>query len=229
MTQSVLDASDALWREVRAEFGYDLARDAASANLLRDFLSRPGYKAGDVVEAARTLVGGREVWVVGAADSAASGLAKVPSDAVIVAADGATTAVLEAGLQPVLIVTDLDGNVRHEIRAAERGSYVFAHSHGDNLPALQRWFPRFPKDQVAGTCQTPPEPPLINPGGFTDGDRACYLSQWLGATRLHLVGFELGGPVGRYSGRPDPATKLRKLAWADRFLKQLVAQGVRID
>ena len=217
------------WDAIRREFGYSAQRDQRVASLVQGILARPPYDSGNVIEGARSVLQGRSALVVGAADTAADGVRRAPMDWPIVAADGATTAVAEADRLPSLIVTDLDGQVEDQVRAAGRGSLVFVHAHGDNEERLRRWLPRFPPASVAGTCQVDPVTPLINPGGFTDGDRACYLAHELGASSLRLVGFDFEGPVGRYSGAYDQATKRAKLRWCQKLLEALAEKGCRIE
>ena len=141
---------------------------------------------------------------------------------VLIAADGATAPCLEAGLVPAVIVTDLDGPVPSEITANLRGSLVVVHAHGDNVAELERWVPEFP-GELAGSWAGPPRPALIDVGGFTDGDRAAYLAEELGARRILLWGFEFerideGDPSAR-------ARKLAKLEWARRLLEDLANEG----
>lgn len=141
----------------------------------------------------------------------------------IVAADGATTALLEATLMPDVIVTDLDGRVEDQIDANARGSTVFVHAHGDNMAALRRWVDRF-EGRVVGTCQGPPVQGVFNFGGFTDGDRAACIMHELGVRRMSLAGFDLERPSEK-SGR-SPKVKSRKLCWAQRILSRLAEDGV---
>ena len=138
------------------------------------------------------------------------------------AADGATATCLDAGLVPQVIVTDLDGPVPAEIAANRRGSVVVIHAHGDNRPALGEWVPQFP-GEVVGSWAGPPRPKLLNVGGFTDGDRAAYLADHLGAERVLLWAFDFA-----HAAPTDPAAhqlKLAKLSWADRVLGELAHDG----
>ncbi|MGB6500604.1 MAG: 6-hydroxymethylpterin diphosphokinase MptE-like protein, partial [Thermoplasmata archaeon] len=133
-----------------------------------------------------------------------------------------TEACLSAGLVPTVVVTDLDGPVASEVTASGRGAAVVVHAHGDNLPALETWVPEFP-GPVAGSWAGPPRPALFNVGGFTDGDRAAYLAEELGAHRILLWGFEFEAV-----GETDPALRARKLAklrWAKELLGELARYG----
>lgn len=210
-----------LYDEILAEFRFDPVADEAAASELAAFLQQAGCDPGAVWRDLRARLGGRGCIVLGAADEAPERLAHAPTDWPLVAADGATTAALEVGRLPDLIVTDLDGRVEDEVAAAARGSLVAVHAHGDNREALARWLPRFPPARLAGTCQCRPVPPLRNEGGFTDGDRAAFLAHALGASSLLLAGFSLEARPGRYTGSFDPRNKPRKLAWAKRLLSRL--------
>lgn len=214
---------------IAKDFGYDTRRDEDAALALAKRLAAPPFSPGQVWAEAQRRIQGSNVIVLGAADSAAEDLARLRTAEPVVAADGATTASLEAGVVPALIVSDLDGNLPDEVRAVERGSLLLVHAHGDNRAAVEEWLPRFPPAAVAGTCQTRPPAPLRNHGGFTDGDRACFLAHALGAQSLRLVGFRPSARPGRYTGRFDPATKPRKLEWSRLLLRELVARGAVIE
>jgi 2-amino-4-hydroxy-6-hydroxymethyldihydropteridine diphosphokinase len=169
------------YREILAEFGFSAKDDEDAARLLAQTLGAPPFNPAAVWAALRGEIQGRDVIVLGAGDEAPSQLKRLPRASVLVAADGATTAALEGGRVPNLIVTDLDGNVEDEILAVRKGAYVAIHAHGDNKADVRRYVPQFDPDRVAGTCQCRPVGPLENFGGFTDGDRACFIAHGLGA------------------------------------------------
>lgn len=209
---------------IRAEFGFPFERELAAADLLESLL--PASAPVDPLERLRPLLEGRTVIVVGLAPRAGPPpLWRLPPSErspAIIAADGATSTCLDAGLVPQVIVTDLDGPVPAEIAANRRGSVVVIHAHGDNRPALEEWVPQFP-GEVVGSWAGPPRPKLLNVGGFTDGDRAAYLADHLGAERILLWGFDFA-----HTAATDPAAhqvKLEKLSWADRVLGELAHDG----
>ncbi len=209
------------YKAILAEFQFDRAKDEEAAKRLARLTSKPPY---DPVRAWRKLLAhfaARPTIVLGAADDAATRLANAPSTHRLVVADGATTAALEAGRRPDLIVSDLDGNVKDEVSAVRDGAYVAIHAHGDNMSEVAKWLPKFDATRVFGTCQSEPVGSLQNVGGFTDGDRACHIAHELGASELLLIGFAFEGPVGKYSGRYDPASKPRKLAWSKLLIGEL--------
>jgi len=210
---------------IRAAFGYSLEADRAAANRLAARLAKEPYRCEEVLHGWR--VRGRAVHVLGAADRALADAARIPPDVEVWTADGATTAALEAGRTPTAIVTDLDGRVEDEVEAARNGARVVIHAHGDNGPAIDEWLPQFPPQRVLGTCQVDPVTPLLNPGGFTDGDRAVFLALSLGAREVRLYGFDFDRP-GPYSGRRGASMKPLKLAWARRLLDGLIADGAPV-
>lgn len=214
------------YESIAREFGFGRAEDEAAARALASRLSLP--RVDSAWQEAAERIRGRPTIVVGAGDDAPKGIRMLPRWP-LVAADGAASACKEAGRSPDLIVTDLDGNVEDEVEAASKGAIVAIHAHGDNMEAVGKWFGAFPPDRVVGTCQTRPLVPLRNHGGFTDGDRACFVADALGASELHLVGFDFSGRVGRFTGQHDPRTKPRKLQWAKRLLEELRAGGARIQ
>lgn len=115
-----------------------------------------------------------------------------------IAAGSAVRQALSAGIQPTLVVSDLDGSDMGHEMFSRVGVPIGIHGHGDNVALLERLIPEL-EGPVFGTCQTPPPEgaavELHRFGGFTDGDRACFLAAHLGAKRLELVGWDLEDPV----------------------------------
>jgi uncharacterized Rossmann fold enzyme len=206
------------YERIRRDFQFDLARERASADALLALL--PEGARDDPLPRIAPRLEGRDVVVVGLAPRAgAPPVWSLPGSErpAIVAADGAAARCLDAGLVPEVITTDLDGPVPSEVLANARGALVVLHAHGDNRPAVERWAPEF-AGEVAGSWAGPPEPGLLDVGGFTDGDRGAYLAQHLGARRVLLWGFDAERVEEPASERP---MKLRKLAWTRELLKLL--------
>lgn len=135
-------------------------------------------------------------------------------DYILIAADGATTAVLEENIVPDIIVTDLDGKIEDLILANELGSVFVLHAHGHNLKQILKCTNKLHK--VLGTCQSKPLSNLYNFGGFTDGDRAVFLATALGAQKIVLAGMDFGNMTTSYS-RPDLGAEI---AEADEIKKK---------
>jgi uncharacterized Rossmann fold enzyme len=208
------------YEAIRAEFDFPFAREERAAEALVGLLA-PAHLLDPLGRVGRRLAGRDAIIVGGAPDAGPPPVWRLPAvdpPPALVAADAATDACLAARLVPDVIVTDLDGPVPAEIAANHRGSLVVVHAHGDNLEALRRWVPQFP-GELAGSWAGPPRPGLLNVGGFTDGDRAAFLSEAVGARRLLLWGFDFE----RVEGEPPErrAIKRRKLAWAERLLGEL--------
>jgi len=212
------------YRAIQAQFGFAFDREERSAQRLIDQLP-PEALADPLGRIARRLAG-REAVVVGCAPHAGPppvwrryGTARPPA---VIAADGATTACLNAGLVPEVIVTDLDGPVPSEVLANARGALVVVHAHGDNPAAIDRWLPEF-SGELAGSWAGPPKGGLIDVGGFTDGDRAAFLAEHVGASRILLWGFDFAHVDDQ--APEDRSRKLAKLRWAAQLLGWLAAAG----
>ncbi len=144
-----------------------------------------------------------------------------------IAADGATSALVDLGLRPDVIVTDLDGHVPDISACSRKGTIIVLHAHGDNLEAVKRWLPSL--RNVLPVTQTKPTSIVRNYGGFTDGDKCLFLASAFGATGVILVGMDFGSTIGP---RSDPArikqhaiqSKLAKLDIGKR-LSQTVLQS----
>ena len=168
---------------------------------------------------------GATVAVVGAAPSLADELASFEAASVdaIVAASTAVDVLGDHGLAVDLMVTDLDKNVETARELTDGGTPVAAHAHGDNIPTLREWLPRFDPEWTLVTTQAEPRGSIENFGGFTDGDRAAFISDAFGAAELRFLGWEFDDPS------VDPL-KARKLRWAEQLLYWLEGRrGERFD
>jgi len=211
------------YERIQAEFGFSFDREMVASQRLVELLPRPALERAE--QRIRARVRGRDTIVVGLAPrSGAPPVWMLPLTAVppaLVVADGAAERCLAGGLVPDVVVTDLDGPIPSEVTANVRGALVLIHAHGDNIPALERWVPQFPRE-LAGSWAGPPERGLVDFGGFTDGDRAAYLAEYVGAPRILLYGFDFEHVD---ANDPSPAIKRRKLAAARRVLDLLAREG----
>jgi 2-amino-4-hydroxy-6-hydroxymethyldihydropteridine diphosphokinase len=198
-----------IYRSILEDFGFTLRRDEEAAELLRGLLKD---RVTPLI-VAKEMLAWRSVVVCGNAPCLALDLEQMPSkqkrDAVFLAADGAVAVLLEQGILPAIVVTDLDGPFPAIQKANQMGSIVVVHAHGDNLDALQRYVPRL--DRIIGTVQCLPPPGLYNFGGFTDGDRAIFLAMELGAREIVLKGFD-------FDDNSVTPRKRKKLAYAKRLI-----------
>ena len=209
------------------EMGYSIEKDREAAQVLRALLLE-----GDeyILKEELASVVKKRAYVFGAGPSLGIALREHDfSDGTLIAADGATSALLEAGLVPDIIVTDLDGRVPDIKIANDRGAFLAVHAHGDNIDKLTAYVPLF--SRVLGTTQTEPLDIVYNFGGFTDGDRAAFLAERLGAIEIVLVGFDFGNTVGRWSKpglkehSPVWESKRKKFAFAKELLEWLEKNG----
>jgi hypothetical protein len=205
-------------------FGYDRDKDQEATDLLSSLLAEKAIS----VEQLRRELWDEPVLIFGAgpslevdiSESSASGLFNICK---VIAADDATSALLKAGKLPDVIVTDLDGMVVDQLKAAERGSIIVVHAHGDNTPALRRYVPTL--DEAFGTTQVEPRPNVYNFGGFTDGDRAVFLAIKMGASVVALAGMDFGRSIGRYSKAIRPSElKLKKFEIGKKLLEWLASK-----
>ena len=197
-------------------FGYSRRKDEESAALLDALLPHPRLPG----EALWELIHGRTVYILGAHERIESDISDIRHrclSGIIMAADGASSALRGSGLEPHLILSDLDGRPEDLLYWNRRGVPVVIHAHGDNADRIRALAPSFAYSM--GTTQSRPFGGLHNHGGFTDGDRCVFLADHFGAGRIVLCGFDYT-EVGKYSFTTDPTTKLRKLRWAQRLISE---------
>jgi len=199
------------YEQILKDFGFSREKDEAVAAELDKILG--GRRVTD--SSLRKILRGQEVTVAGNGPNLVAEVGEARG--ILLTADEATSVALEKGLLPAMLVTDLDGNVADQVKANAEGTIAVVHGHGDNGPAMRQWAPRFSGATVA-TTQSRPLGGLRNFGGFTDGDRAVFLADHFGASRIHLIGFDFENPSAKDL---DPRTKLRKLDWAYILLGSL--------
>lgn len=185
------------------DFGYDRAADERARDVLSG-LVRP-------FDFARLALDGRTVAIAGGAAALRDEFEMAAEADAVFAASTAADILLDADIGIDLLVTDLDKNPDTARSLTQRGVPVAAHAHGDNISLVEEVVPTFDTTHVIGTTQAEPVDAVYNFGGFTDGDRAAFLADHLGASRLVFPGWDLDDPsVGD--------EKAKKLAWAERLL-----------
>jgi uncharacterized Rossmann fold enzyme len=176
------------WYErILTAFSFDWSEDAKSADLLEKLLEGKAI----LPSAVQRIVEGENAVVFGFGPSLERNLNEyltsgLKGRSISIAADGATTSLLRGyHLVPEIVVTDLDGDVGDLVDASKKGSVVVIHAHGDNKIPLMRHVPKF--GSVLGSTQVEARPHVYNFGGFTDGDRAAFLAEEVGARRVILL------------------------------------------
>jgi uncharacterized Rossmann fold enzyme len=180
------------------------------------------------------LINKHEIVVFGAGPSLEKSIAKYKDflkDKIKISADGATTALLINGIIPDVIVTDLDGKISDLINANEKGSIIIIHAHSNNIDKLKKYVNNFKKN-IYGTTQINPYnfKFLNNFGGFTDGDRAVFLSTHFNAKNIYLIGFDFNNKIGKYSypKKKNKTIKLKKLKWCKYLIEFLINKNNNI-
>ncbi|MDD3874077.1 MAG: DUF115 domain-containing protein, partial [Methanosarcina sp.] len=134
-------------------------------------------------------------------------------DFTVIAADGAAAVLMDIGIVPEVICTDLDGNsetdIKKEILACEKGSIVLIHAHGDNICKLEKYVPLFKR--FIATTQAKPFDKVYNFGGFSDGDRCVFVAKEFMAKSIKLAGFD-------FEDLSVNLVKKEKLKWAKELI-----------
>ncbi|RZN63931.1 MAG: DUF115 domain-containing protein [Candidatus Methanoliparum thermophilum] len=197
-----------IYTEIIKDFGFSRDADEESARLLSTMLDKK--ESGMIYRQIEQKIAAKSVIVCGKAAILVKDLKNIVlKDKTIIAADGATSLLLNIDLSPDIIVTDLDGNIDDILMAEERGSLIVIHAHGDNIDKIKKYVPKF--KNVIGTTQSSPFDNIYNFGGFTDGDRCVFLAKHFGAREIILAGFD-------FEDQTVTDRKRKKLEWAKRLL-----------
>lgn len=210
-----------MYNRICQEFNFDKVQDLVSAQKLASIIGDKG------ITTLTSFRKGfpRKVLICGGGEHLADEISSLTLEGFVVAADSATTVLMESGIDVDMIATDFDGAVEDQFEMNLRGTTVFVHAHGDNQQAIDKYVRKL-RGPLIGTCQCPPPPGLVNFGGFTDGDRAACICAELGAKEILLAGFDFERPSNKAGKSKD--VKKRKLRWAKTILDSLVEQGVRV-
>ncbi|MBS3816375.1 MAG: DUF115 domain-containing protein [Candidatus Thermoplasmatota archaeon] len=195
-----------LYEDMIDDFSYSEERDIEAAELLSE------YRGTDGLTPLRTLRG-EDVEISGPFYNPTKSKSEIK---LRVAAGASLEQMMETGVEPDLMVTDLDGNTELQLELNLKGIPVIMHAHGDNMDLIRGWSRRF-EGHVISTCQCePPKRGIHNFGGFTDGDRAAFIADHFGAEEIILNGWNFEEP---YEENDDE--KVKKLEWAEKLLGHL--------
>lgn len=196
-----IDFREEWYQKILQTFCYDPLKDIQATNLLHNLLRFKSVAPTHTI----SLLHGKPAIIYGAGPSLEEQLSKLVENTPVirnhthVAADGAARLLLKLGIQPQLVVTDLDGLEKQDLlQLSSRETLLAIHAHGDNMDALRETVPKLPT-KILGTAQTESTSRVHNVGGFTDGDRAFILTALAGASNITLCGMDFGKRIGNYS------------------------------
>lgn len=195
------------YQSILKELNYSEKKDKESALILDTIL-----KETDNTQKIKKLIQGKTVFVVGSGPSLSFAIPKLKKlkKSIKIAADSSLKPLLENGIIPDIVVTDLDGDEDAIKKLSKKKSVFVIHAHGDNIEKLH--MVKKIKNCI-GTTQTEPFNKIQNFGGFTDGDRGVFLASHFKAKRIILFGMDFGRRIGKFSNtkKSDRDTKLKKL------------------
>jgi len=205
------------YSDILKEFKYDEKKDKESAILLNSILEKS-----DTDKKIISLIKGKTVLVIGSGPSLSTAIPKLKNykKTVKIAADSSIKLLVENGIIPDIIVTDLDGDKKTLEKIAKTKSIFVVHAHGDNIQKLK--FVKKIKNCI-GTTQSIPFNNIQNFGGFTDGDRGVFLANYFKAKKIILFGMDFGEQIGKYSKtkKSERKIKLMKLKRGESLLEWL--------
>lgn len=203
------DTWEPVYEAILADLGYDRDGDERARDVLQSHLA--DRSCFDVDRLGFT---GQTVAIVAPGHGLEAEADSVREADAVVAASTAADRLHDRGIPVDCLVTDLDGNPETARALTHAEVPVAVHAHGDNRDALEAFVPEMDPGYVVPTTQARPTDVVRNFGGFTDGDRAAFLADALGAGRLVFPGWNLGDET-------VSAEKQQKLAWATRLLTWL--------
>lgn len=231
--------SSLYWCEVydaiRGVMRYDRLSDCFAASIAEHLAYDAWLKARLVsLESLCKIVSSRRVCIAGGSSSLESFIDYINECDSVVAVDGATTILLRNGINPDIVVTDLDGRWSSLLKAAKMGSHLVIHVHGDNYRHVLSFVTNnscslsllFTHQCPGWGCHSGFIP------GFTDGERALALTLLCRPRSVILYGMRTWEKVGYWSKpwlkkntSPWPS-KSRKLRIAEFFIRLFMVYGL---
>jgi len=196
------------------ELGYSQKKDSESAIILDSILKKT-----NTTEKILKLIEGKTVFVIGSGPSLSNAIPKLKKlkKSIKIAADSSLKPLVDNGIIPDIVVTDLDGDENTIKKIAKTKSIFIIHAHGDNIEKLE--LVKKIRNCI-GTTQSNPFNKIQNFGGFTDGDRGVFLANYFGAKKIILFGMDFGNRIGKFSNtkNSDRKMKLKKLEIGENLL-----------
>ena len=208
---------DAKYDDILREFDYNKEKDFESAKILNSVLAESNTE-----KKISNIIRGNTVFVIGSGPSLSTSISKLKlfENSIKIAADSSVKYLIENGIRPNIIMTDLDGDLDALSKVAKTKSIFVVHAHGDNIKqiTISKMF-----TNCIGTTQGKEFKKIKNYGGFTDGDRGIFLASYFGAKRIILFGMDFGKRIGRISNTKtiEREVKKRKLKKAESLLEWL--------
>ena len=209
------------YNEILKEFKYDKKTDLQSAILLDRMLNEKSQ-----IKNLQKMIKNQNVLVIGSGPSLSRAIPRLKNfkKTVKIVADSAVKPLVENGIKPDIIVTDLDGDENILKKIGSSNTIFVVHAHGDNIDKLEL-MKNF--KNCLGTTQSKPFGKLHNFGGFTDGDRAVFLANHFNAKKIILLGMDFGNKIGKFSNtKPrDKKIKIKKLKKGKTLLAWLALKA----
>ena len=213
----IISGWNSQYSKILKEFNYDKEQDFESSVILDSIIQKP-YSENKI----KKLIHGKTVFIIGAGPSLTRAIPFLKKFKKItkVVADSALKPLLESGIKPDIIITDLDGDEKSLKQMGNTKTVFVVHAHGDNISQLHL-AENF--KNCIGTTQAKEIGKIRNFGGFTDGDRGVFLASYFEAKKIILCGMDFGNKIGKFSNteKCERRTKLKKLRKAKSLLEWL--------
>jgi len=222
-----------IYQDIVNRLGLDSTMDIRATQLLTELLKE--VNPNPLLQLLEERIRNRIVVVCGAGPSLEQHVQTLKErsdyqDLVFVAADGAVSLLLEKNCACDIIITDLDGDYNHINQATLDGALTIVHGHGDNMDKIREMVPSL--GMILGSTQVEPTERTFLWGGFTDGDRACYVVASYSPRRIILAGMDFGRFVGKWS-KPSHETHFaatqRKVLKLEIALELITTLFERVD
>ena len=230
-----------LYFEIVKEFHFDHEKDREARDILSETIQEKSrnspYELENVLKSFKKRIRAKKsIFIYGCGPSLEETVQEILEkqgveffvNGINLAADGASLFLKENEIPIDAVFSDLDG-ITKEIFS--HSDFMIIHGHGDNIDKLNAFYDCTSNFQnLVFTTQVEPLENVVNPGGFTDGDRILFFLRTLLIPEnvLYLIGMDFKGEIGKYSkpkmnnNQKGSPVKQKKLHRAIKLIEWLV-------
>lgn len=228
--------------QILKTFKFDYNCDQKARNFLQEMIMKKrDYNLEEILNSIKVMIHSKEKILIYGCGPSLEDTVKylleidgnhIFNNSINLCADGASRLLREKNIPVDVTFTDLDGISDLDFLYSK---FVIVHAHGDNMDKMQKFEEVIINfKNLIGTTQVEPTKYILNPGGFTDGDRILFfLKSFLKPTHnIFLIGMDFDKMVGKYSkieklnNFKASRTKRKKLKYA-KFLLQWIQNQIQ--
>lgn len=117
-----------VYNSILMDMGYSQLDDDKSVDILKNIMRNSSLVSNNYIKS----IFGNVATIFGNALCLEEDLKRYQPEGTLIASGSSVKRVMNAGIMPDIVVTDLDGDIESQIEANSKGAIVLIHAHGNN-------------------------------------------------------------------------------------------------